>query len=532
MNSKKWLVCWGSMVVLILVVIGIFVYKVDPFFHFHKPYTNAYYYTIDNERSQNDGISKNFEYDALITGTSMTENFKTSEFDKIFGVNSVKLPYAGGSYKEINDHIAIALKNNDQLKTIIRCLDMNYFYENASAMHDDLNKYPTYLYDNNPFNDINYLLNRDVIFNRVYSMMTENDRNDFNPGITSFDDYARWQDWFSYGTKSIYGNDTLDKLLYSEPGNNKVHLSDEEKAIIKENITQNITSIADEYPDVKFYYYFSPYSAVYWESLAETGEIYKHVETEKYIIELILEHKNIYLFSFNNRADIITDLNNYRDSIHYGQWINSLILYWMKDGKYLLTNENYQEYLNQELKIYLDYDYNNLYTQDDYESDYYAAALLNEEITGAKPYNLLESDSDIYMSGAVVESGEDGKKQLKCVGCLNREENENELWKYLLDNEYVGAKVEVEDITGYNYLTFYGRKVLDCGQPGVFVYNDSGQIISIMTQEFNDLDNEWHQYVLDISNASGKVTIIINGGYIDQTGSANSEYLFKDIVLY
>ena len=63
-------------------------------------------------------------------------------------------------------------------------------------------------------------------------------------------------------------------------------------------------------------------------------------------------------------------------------------------------------------------------------------------------------------------------------------------------------------------------------------YNDSGQIISIMTQEFNDLDNEWHQYVLDISNASGKVTIIINGGYIDQTGSANSEYLFKDIVLY
>jgi hypothetical protein len=35
-----------------------------------------------------------------------------------------------------------------------------------------------------------------------------------------------------------------------------------------------------------------------------------------------------------------------------------------------------------------------------------------------------------------------------------------------------------------------------------------------MTQEFNDLDNEWHQYVLDISNASGKVTIIINGAFL------------------
>lgn len=125
-------------------------------------------------------------------------------------------------------------------------------------------------------------------------MMTENDRSDFNPGITSFDDYARWSDWFSYGTKSIYKNIDRDMLIYDGPSNNKVHLSDDEKAIIKENITQNVTSIADEYPDVKFYYYFSPYSAVYWEPLVVTGEIYKHIETEKYIIELILEHKNIY----------------------------------------------------------------------------------------------------------------------------------------------------------------------------------------------------------------------------------------------
>lgn len=204
----------------------------------------------------------------------------------------------------------------------------------------------------------------------------------------------------------------------------------------------------------------------------------------------------------------------------------------MKNGKYLLTNENYQEYLDQELKTYLGYDYNNLYKQDDYESDYYAAALLNEELTGATPYNLLERDSDLYMSGATVELGEDGKRQLKCVGCLDREENESEIWKYLLDNKYVGAKVEIEDITDYNYLTFYGRKVLDCGQPGVFIYNDSGDIISTMTREFYDLDNEWHQYVLDISNASDKVTIIFNGGYKDRTGSPDSEYLFKDIVLY
>lgn len=71
----------------ILGAMGICVLRVDPFIHYHKPLTNAYFYPLDNQRSQNDGILKHFEYNALITGTSMTENFKTSELDELFGVN-------------------------------------------------------------------------------------------------------------------------------------------------------------------------------------------------------------------------------------------------------------------------------------------------------------------------------------------------------------------------------------------------------------------------------------------------------------
>ena len=93
MKSKSWLAGWFILVTVILGMVGTWVYKIDPFFHFHKPYTDVYYYNLNNQRSQNDGICKHFDYDALITGTSLTENFKTSEFDKIFGVNSVKVPY-------------------------------------------------------------------------------------------------------------------------------------------------------------------------------------------------------------------------------------------------------------------------------------------------------------------------------------------------------------------------------------------------------------------------------------------------------
>ena len=127
MKTKVWLMSWLIIVVMVLSYCGYWVYKVDPFFHFHKPEVFSYYYQLDNQRSQNDGICKNFDYDTLVTGTSMTENFKTSEVDKIFNCKSVKAPFSGGNYKEINDNIDRALRSNKKLKTVIRCLDMSFF---------------------------------------------------------------------------------------------------------------------------------------------------------------------------------------------------------------------------------------------------------------------------------------------------------------------------------------------------------------------------------------------------------------------
>ena len=40
------------------------------------------------------------------------------------------------------------------------------------------------------------------------------------------------------------------------PAETQVHLTDEEKQIMYENITANVTDIADENPDVEFYLYY------------------------------------------------------------------------------------------------------------------------------------------------------------------------------------------------------------------------------------------------------------------------------------
>ena len=80
---KRWAVRTVVLMLLCIAAVCVSTVIVDPFFHYHAPAGWMSYY-LHNQRYQNDGILKHFDYDAMITGTSMTENFKTSEMDEIF----------------------------------------------------------------------------------------------------------------------------------------------------------------------------------------------------------------------------------------------------------------------------------------------------------------------------------------------------------------------------------------------------------------------------------------------------------------
>ena len=363
---------------LIFVALGLIATKtidIDPFFHYHKPKTNEYFYILNNQRSQNDGIIKRFDYTGLITGTSMTENFKASEAEALWGGTFIKVPFSGGSNKEINDNIEMALRYNPNLSIVIRGLDFAMFMDEKDIMRTDLGNYPTYLYDGDISNDVQYVFNRDVFFSRVYPMIKAKDDPDFAAGITSFDQYSNWMSKYQFGKNTLFPDGITTGEVW-EP----IHSTDEDAARTRQNIEQNAVALACKYPNVVFYYFISPYSAKWWKESLENGTIYRQMEAAEIAAEEILRCPNIHLFSINNRFDLTTDLNNYKDSIHYGEWINSLMLRYMHDDQYLLTTENYKEHFDEILQFYTTYDYTQMNDQPDYEDDYYAASLLEKDI--------------------------------------------------------------------------------------------------------------------------------------------------------
>ena len=71
-SNKKWGIVFIFSTIILLVGLGAVTIIIDPYFHYHAPLNNLQY-PIYDERYQNDGIVKNFNYDAIITGTSFAK---------------------------------------------------------------------------------------------------------------------------------------------------------------------------------------------------------------------------------------------------------------------------------------------------------------------------------------------------------------------------------------------------------------------------------------------------------------------------
>lgn len=352
-NTKTyriWLAATLAAVIAALALFASVTVYIDPLFHYHAPLKN-YEYPINNERYQNDGITRHFDYDSIITGTSMTENFKTTEADKIFGADFIKVPFSGGRYKEINDNLKRAYAAGKNIRYVIRCLDYSLLAEDKDSYRQDTD-YPKYLYNDSIFDDLNYVLNKSILMNHTIAVM---DYTKAGNKTTSFDSYANWNAFYTFGAETVLGTYAL-----GEKAETARVITAEEKERVLGNVRQNVTDLADEHPETVFYYFFPPYSICYWDSQNNEGLTDWQIEIEKTAIEEILKHPNIRLYSFTNNFKLICNLDNYKDQAHYREWINSWMLKWMKEGKYLLTKDNYREYIRSVRKFYKTYDYDSL----------------------------------------------------------------------------------------------------------------------------------------------------------------------------
>ena len=149
-KQKKWFLgtllgCVGGLVLIVLAMV-----IVDPYFHYHGRIPGISY-RLYHERYINQGIARHFEYDAIVTGSSMNQNFKTSLMDELWGTNAVKMPFSGAGFQEIMQNLERAFASDNKIKLVLWGLDYNGLYRDEEFQAYE--EYPDYLYDKNLWND-------------------------------------------------------------------------------------------------------------------------------------------------------------------------------------------------------------------------------------------------------------------------------------------------------------------------------------------------------------------------------------------
>mgnify|MGYP001117475343 CR=1 FL=1 len=344
--TKRWCICFLLSFLLLLTGTGGLTAVIDPYFHYHKP-LESFSYNIYNERYQNDGIVKHFDYDALITGTSMTENFKSSEMDVLFGVQSVKVPFSGAAYKEIRENLERAFAANKNIRIVLWGLDYNRFCGDFNAISYD--SYPAYLYDYNPFNDVKYLFNKSVLFGETYGNVIAYTKAGGH--TTTFDNYCNWNSSQTFGREAVLSQASRPAKTEDEAY----------RKLDPENIEENVLSVVKANPDTEFYLFWTPYSILFFDIANQNGSLKNILLWEKEALELMLPYENIHFFSLFDDYDVITNLDNYKDYLHYHEDINSYLLKCMASGEHELTLDNYVEYCREVWNFYVMYNYDGIY---------------------------------------------------------------------------------------------------------------------------------------------------------------------------
>ena len=262
MLNRKSFIRFLILLLIPVALVMLLVIVIDPFFHYHAP-IKGLPYILSEERYQNDGIVKHFDYEAMITGSSTSQNFKASDIERLWGYETVKVPLAGSSFKEQDAIVKTAIANNPDLKMVIRGLDPDAINRDKDYMAYD--EYPEYLYDNNPFNDADYIFNKDVMLMIVRNGM----RLVKGKGSVSFDEYSNFNNAVPFGLQAVLSSFVRqeERDTVSPP------FSDEDYARMRENLTQNVIETAINNPDIEFFVFFAPPCIFYWDSFVRTKSI-------------------------------------------------------------------------------------------------------------------------------------------------------------------------------------------------------------------------------------------------------------------
>ena len=336
MTRKRWCLLTTAMLVLSLGLIVALVIIVDPFEIYHRALFYNPPYESETQMYAGAGVAKSYTYDAIIVGSSMTENCRPSVFDDALGGRFVTLSMNAGQSLDHAKMMEIAFRTHDVQRVVygMDFFSFSLYYTNQKA------KTPDYLYDDNLFNDVRYWFNKDVLFSRIPKALA---------CIGTPDENLTRDSMYCWDPPEIPGEANLRaQVNLSAPIPQQAQTARGE-SMASLGLEHNLLPFIREHRDTTFTVFFPPYSLLYWAGQAVQGTLDTCIAQKNLMAQTLLAEPNVELFDFQAHFDWVENYDLYFDLIHYISSVNDEMAYMMAENTCRITDFTQIEQNNQAL---------------------------------------------------------------------------------------------------------------------------------------------------------------------------------------
>jgi hypothetical protein len=299
------------------------------------------------QRIQNAGIirkifySEDDRYDAIVIGTSMTENMDENAVKRATASKGVvRLSIGGGTAKEQALTATYALSSN-RISTVVWGLNTSTWNRNRdNEWHHTLDFY-TEIYDEYPINDFRYYTNIDILRESLKVLDKEKfgfhytleGRNKWRPERKNkFDYWSTSENLDKNVTPHIVPAISLETI--------DLRLNHQFKAI-----DTHLQPIIEQYcnTEINFIFFVPPYSLLYYRTLSKFWLI-QSIYFPRRVLQHINDCRNMTLYGFSHIGEIVGNIKYYMDFNHYSKHVDDIIVESFLSRENILSLDNIDSY--------------------------------------------------------------------------------------------------------------------------------------------------------------------------------------------
>jgi hypothetical protein len=334
-TSRQFLKVFAISSAILLIAIGLTTYIIDPFFQFRVNTKDRY---ILNPRFVNGGLAKHYDYNTVVMGSSMVQNFKMALLrDTYEGMKPVKLSAGGLNIPEME--YIYTLINMERAEDFIINVDVPLFNQFGIG-----NRLPLFLYEDGLLNKLEYLYGYDALIRYIpadlgvtlYFKVTEGDVPIAYKMKTSIDDIGNDSYGMTYSAEEV-------KRQYINGIAVSPQILDSMEVRMQNTLDSMLVRLdLKKHADKKYTFMFPSYSGLYWYHARKYGYYAGFIDFVRYFTKSVQKYPNARIVFFFDREEI-TDLNYYSDITHFGPVLSDKISKDIYNPEYELTKTNLEQ---------------------------------------------------------------------------------------------------------------------------------------------------------------------------------------------